>query len=221
MAKLVWDQVGKRTYETGTDRGVYYPRNAQGEYTGGVAWNGLTAVNENPSGAEATDLWADNMKYLTLRSAEQFACTVESYTYPPEFAEANGEKEIVSGVKIGQQSRKSFGFSYRTKIGNDIDGEDHGYKIHLVYGCTASVSSKSYATVNDSPSAITFSHELSTVPVEVDGGKPTATVTIDSTLVDATKLTAFEEILYGNDTDEPRMPLPNEVATLLGEAVSG
>lgn len=216
MAKLVWDQDGQRMYETGTDRGVYYPRDDTGAYKGGVAWNGLTAVNENPSGAEPTDLWADNIKYLTLRSAEQFGATVESYTYPKEFGEANGEKELTAGVKIGQQARKSFGLCYRTKIGNDIDGEDHGYKLHLVYGCTASPSQRSYATVNDSPSAITFSHEISTVPVNVTGGKPTATVEVDSTVVSAAKMAALEEILYGSETEEARLPLPDEVATIIG-----
>lgn len=214
MAELVWDQVGEKTYETGTKKGVLYLIDpTTKEYDNGVAWNGLTAVSENPSGAEATALWADDIKYLNLYSAETFGATVEAYTYPDEFAELDGSKEISTGVTIGQQTRKAFGLSYVTTLGNDTEGNDYGYKIHLVYGAMASPSSKSYATINDSPEAITFSWELTTTPVAVKGLKPTATVVIDSTKVDATKLKAFEKILYGSADAAPRLPLPDEVAS--------
>ncbi len=217
MSKLIWDKIGERFYETGVEKGVLYPYK-NSKYGTGVAWNGLTAVNERPSGAEPNPLYADDIKYLNLMSNEEFAATIEAYTYPDEFAECDGSAEIATGVVIGQQSRIPFGFSYVTKEGNDTDGTNHGYKIHLVYGCQAAPSEKNYATINDSPEAITFSWEVSTTPVAVDGHKPTATVEIDSTKVDATKLAAFEKVLYGDETNEPRLPLPDEIATLLGAA---
>lgn len=219
MSKLVWDQVGERLYETGTKRGVLYPY-ATNAYGKGVAWNGLTAVTESPSGAEATAVYADDIKYLNLRSAEEFGATIEAYTYPDEFAECDGSAYIAPGIKIGQQKRKMFGFSYTTTIGNDTEGDDHGYKIHLVYGATASPSEKSYQTINDSPEAITFSWEVATTPVEVKGFKPTATLEIDSTKVAADKLKALEDILYGTENAEPRLPLPDEVVTLVGEGAT-
>jgi hypothetical protein len=212
--KIVWDKVGERFYETGVDRGVLYPQETGGVYPQGVAWNGLISVTESPSGAEPNPLYADNIKYLNLMSQEDFGATIEAYTYPDEFAACDGSGELAAGVLIGQQYRKSFGLAYRTSLGNDEDGADHGYKIHLIYGGLASPTEKGYQTVNDTPDAITFSWEISTTPVEVTGHKPTASVTIDSTKVDAAKLAAFEAILYGNETTEPRLPLPNEVATL-------
>ena len=218
MAKLVWDQVGQRYYETGTDHGVVYPQDASGAYSTGYAWNGLTGVSESPSGAEPTDLWADNIKYLSIRSAEEFGATIEAYTYPDEFAVLDGSAEIADGVMIGQQTRKSFGFCYRTRIGNDTQFEDHGYKLHLLYGCTVSPSEKAYQTINDSPEAITFSWELTTTPVAVTGYKPTASLVIDSTKFTgdkAAKLAALEAVLYGSDDKEPRLPLPDEVLTLI------
>ena len=218
MSKIVWDQVGEHLYETGVDHGVFYSVDGTGAYTKGVAWNGLTAVTESPSGAEATALYADNIKYLNMTSAEEFAATVEAYTYPDEFAICDGSAELTPGVIIGQQSRKSFGLSYRTNIGNDVNGNDHGYKIHLIYGATAAPSERAYATINDSPEAITFSWELNTTPVAVTGHKPTASLIIDSTKVDATKLTALEDILYGSESEEARMPLPDEVVTIIGTA---
>lgn len=211
MSKLVWDAAGTRLYETGTDRGVLFVQNTNGQYGNGVAWNGLTAVNETPSGAEASAIYADNIKYLSLRSAEEFGGTIEAYTYPDEFAACNGEAELASGVTVGQQKRSPFGLSYRTLIGNDSESNDHGYKIHLVYGATASPSEKAYATVNDSPEAITFSFEFETTPINVEGFKPVALITIDSTKVDAEKLSSFEDIIYGTDSAEPRLPLPVEV----------
>lgn len=223
MSKLVWDAAGERTYETGVDRGVLYPINKSGKYTPGVAWNGLTSVSESPSGAEATALYADNTKYLNLYSAEEFGATIEAYTYPKQFEACDGSAELVTGAIIGQQSRKVFGLCYRTKIGNDVDGEDHGYKLHLIYGCMASPSEKSYSTVNDSPEAITFSWEVTTTPVtiptELGEFKPTATVIVDSTLVEASKLKALEDKLYGTDSAEPELPLPDEVASILGAPV--
>lgn len=218
MSKLVWDKTGERLYETGVDRGVLYVQ-SNGTYPTGVAWNGLTAVTESPSGAEATPLYADNIKYLNLMSAEEFGCTIEAYTYPEEFAECDGSAELAVGVTIGQQARKTFGLSYRTKIGNDAAGDKFGYKLHLIYGGLASPSEKAYASINDSPEAITFSWEVSTTPVSVDGHSPTACITIDSTKVEQTKLAALEEILYGKDGEgasgtEPRLPLPSEIATL-------
>lgn len=213
MSKLVWDKTGERQYENGVDRGVLYLFK-NGAYGNGTVWNGLTAVNESPSGAEASALYADNIKYLNLMSAEEFGASIEAYMYPDEFAECDGSAEIAPGVYAGQQKRCMFGFSYRTKLGNDVDGGDFGYKLHLLYGCLASPSEKGYATENDSPEAITLSWEISTTPVEVPGLKPTSCVTIDSTKVDAEKLAALEAILYGSDDGEARLPLPKELATI-------
>jgi hypothetical protein len=214
MSKLVWDQTGERLYETGVKQGVLYVQEA-GAYPKGVAWNGLTAVTESPSGAEATALYADDIKYLNLMSAEEFGATVEAYTYPDEFAACNGEGELAVGVSIGQQKRKAFGLCYRTALGNDVDGNDHGYKLHLIYGAMAAPSEKAYATINDSPEAITFSWELTTTPVAVNGFKPTASITIDSTKVDGTKLKALEDALYGTESEEAHLPLPDEIATMM------
>ena len=216
MSALVWDQSSERLYETGVDRGVLYPvtNNAYGT---GVAWNGLTAVNESPSGAEPSDIYADNIKYLTLRSAETFGATIEAYTYPDEFAECDGSATVATGVTIGQQTRKSFGLCYRTLVGNDTDGQDHGYKLHLIYGCTASPSEKSYQTVNDSPEAITFSWEVSTTPVNVAGHKPTAQLIVDSTKVDKAKLDTLEAQLYGGENAEPKLPTPAEVIAIFAK----
>ena len=216
--RIEWDLTGERLYETGVDRGVLYPQASNGTYPQGVAWNGLTNVTESPSGAESTPLYADNIKYLNLISAEEFGATVEAYTYPDEFAECNGETALKPGVNIGQQSRKTFGLSYRTKIGNDIDANDHGYKIHIIYGALAAPSEKSYGTINDSPEAITFSWEITTTPVTVTGFKPTALLTIDSTKVDAAKLTSLENILYGSSESDARLPLPDEIATIFNAA---
>lgn len=227
MSKIKWDDTGKRLYETGVKNGVLYPKNSTtGDYDKGVAWNGLTAVTESPSGAEATPLYADNMKYLNLMSAEEFGATIEAYTYPDEFALCDGTAELAKGVNIGQQSRTIFGLSYKTLVGNDVNGTDLGYKLHLVYGAMAAPSEKAYATVNDSPEAITFSWAVTTTPVAVEGFKPTASIVIDSTKADAAKLAALETILYGKDatTDpaspavEPRLPLPDEVKTLMSVA---
>ena len=215
MSKIVWDAVGEHIFETGVRNGVLYLKDAQGAYSTGVAWNGLTSVSESPEGAEPTDLYADDIKYLTLMSAENFKATIEAYTYPDEFAECDGSATIANGVTIGQQSRKPFGLCYRTSIGNDTDGNEHGYKLHIVYGCLASPSEKQYSTINDSPEAITFSWEVSTTPVNVNGKKPTATLIIDSTKVDKSKLTALEAILYGSESVDPRLPLPDEIATLM------
>lgn len=214
MPKLKWDQTGERFYETGVKMGVLYPMEG-GKYPKGVAWNGLTAVTESPSGAEATALYADDIKYLELRSTEEFGATVEAYTYPDEFKECDGSATIGKGVTIGQQPRKAFGLCYRTILGNDTENESHGYKLHLVYGATASPSEKNYQTVNDSPDAVTFSWELSTTPVDVTGYKPTASLEIDSTTVDETKLAAIEKILYGDDTETARLPLPDEILEIL------
>lgn len=220
MSKLVWDQTGERLYETGVSKGVLYPQATGGTYPTGVSWNGLTAVTESPSGAEATPLYADNIKYLNLMSAEEFGATIEAYTYPDEFGACNGEAELVKGVSIGQQARKAFGMSYQTKVGNDVDSEA-GYKIHLIYGALAAPSEKAYATVNDSPEAITFSWEVTTTPVEVTGFKPTATLVVDSTKVEAEKLTALEAILYGSEDKEARLPLPDEVLGIINGTVQG
>ena len=217
MAKITWDQTGEKIYETGVDHGVLYPQ-VSGAYPKGVAWNGLINVSENPSGAEPSPIYADNIKYVNLMSAEEFGATVEAYTYPDEFAACDGSKSLAEGVYIGQQSRTPFGMCYRTKIGNDVNGEDYGYKLHLIYGALASPSEKAYATVNDSPEAITFSWELSTTPVNVTGGKPTASLTIDSTKADSAKLKALEAILYGGESEEARLPLPDEIATLFSTA---
>lgn len=215
MAKITWDDTGKRIYETGVKMGVLYPQADGGTYPQGVAWNGLTAVTESPSGAEPTPLYADDIKYLTLMSAEEFGATIEAYTYPDEFAECDGSAELVTGVTIGQQPRKAFGMSYRTVIGNDIKNNNYGYKIHLIYGALAAPSEKAYATINDSPEAITFSWEVSTTPVAVEGFNPTASLIIDSTKVDSEKLAALEAALYGSESEEARLPLPNEVAQIL------
>lgn len=215
MSKIVWDAIGEHTFETGVRNGVLYLKDAQGDYNTGVAWNGLTSVSESPEGAEPTDLYADDTKYLTLMSAENFKATIEAYTYPVEFEECDGSATIAKGVVIGQQSRKPFGLCYRTAIGNDTDGNEHGYKLHIVYGCQASPSEKQYSTINDSPEAITFSWEVNTTPVNVTGKKPAATLIIDSTKADKAKLTALEAILYGSESTEPRLPLPDEIATLM------
>ncbi len=216
--KLEWDKSGEHLFETGVDRGVLYPQAADGTYPKGVAWNGLTSVSESPSGADANALWADNIKYLNLYSAEEFGATIEAYTYPDEFAELDGSAEIAPGAMIGQQNRKAFGLCYRTVLGNDIQGNDYGYKIHIIYGAQASPSEKSYETINDSPDAITFSWELNTTPVPVAGHKPTASIVIDSTKCDATKLATLEEILYGTagqSGTDARLPLPAEVISTL------
>lgn len=218
MSKIVWDAVGEHIFETGVRNGVLYLKDENGAYNTGVAWNGLTSVSESPEGAEPTDLYADDIKYLTLMSAENFKATIEAYTYPVEFEECDGSATIANGVVIGQQARKPFGLCYRTAIGNDTDGNEHGYKLHIVYGCQASPSEKQYSTINDSPEAITFSWEVSTTPVNVTGKKPTATLIIDSTKADKAKLTALEEILYGSESKEPRLPLPDEIATLMTAA---
>lgn len=222
MSKLIWDQSGERFYETGVKQGVLYPQ-VSGAYPKGVAWNGLTAVTESPSGAEATALYADDTKYLSLYSAEEFGATIEAYTYPDEFAKCDGSASLTAGVTVGQQTRQAFGLCYRTTLGNDTEMNDYGYKLHIIYGAMASPSEKAYATINDSPEAITFSWEVTTTPVNVTGFKPTATITIDSTKVNAAKLTALEEILYGkdptttdgNDGVEPRLPLPDEIMSLM------
>lgn len=220
MAKLVWDETGKRLYETGVSQGVLYPQSG-GTYPNGVAWNGLTAVTESPSGAEATPLYADNIKYLNLFSAEEFGATIEAYTYPDEFMACDGSAQIAKGAYIGQQNRKQFGMCYKTLLGNDVDANDHGYKLHIIYGAMASPSEKAYATVNDSPEAITFSWEVTTTPVNVTGYEPTASIVINSTKCDPTKLADLEEILYGSAEEEPRLPLPNEIVTVLGAANAG
>lgn len=218
MAKLVWDKAGEHFYETGVDHGVLYVQES-GAYPQGVAWNGLTSVSESPSGAEANAVYADNIKYLSLMSAEEFGATIEAYTYPEEFEQCDGSASLVEGVTIGQQARKTFGLCYRTKIGNDVDLDEHGYKIHIIYGATASPSEKGYQTISDSPEAITFSWEVSTVPVNVTGMKPTASLVIDSTKADPTKLQQLEKILYGGDDgDGPRLPLPDEIKTLMTAA---
>lgn len=218
MSKLVWDQTGERFYETGVKKGVLYPQAAGGTYPKGVAWNGLTAVTESPSGAEATPLYADDIKYLNLMSVEEFGATIEAYTYPDEFAACDGSAEIADGVTIGQQPRTAFGMSYVTTLGNDTEGNKHGYKIHIIYGATAAPSEKAYATINDSPEAITFSWEVTTTPVSVTGHEPTASVVIDSTKVDPTKLAALEAILYGSESQEARLPLPDEIVSTVGAA---
>ena len=222
MAKIVWDATGERLFETGVDHGVIYPQATGGTYPKGAAWNGLTAVTESPSGAEPTPLYADNIKYLTLMSVEEFAFTIEAYMYPDEFAECNGEGTLAKGVIIGQQKRKTFGLSYRSLIGNDVDGDSHGYKLHLVYGALAAPSEMARSTVNDTPEASTMSWECSTTPVSVANFKPTAHIVIDSTKADPIKLKELENILYGSDSEstESRLPLPDEVASLMGEAAA-
>jgi hypothetical protein len=218
MAKLVWDQTGERLYETGVKQGVLYVMDNTGKYPTGVVWNGLTAVTESPSGAEATPLYADDIKYLNLVSAEEFGATIEAYTYPDEFMECDGSASLVEGVYIGQQPRKTFGLCYRTTLGNDVDNNSYGYKLHLIYGALAAPSEKAYATINDSPEAITFSWEVSTTPVNVTGHKPTASLVIDSTKVDEVKMQALEAVLYGSESEEARLPLPDEVKTILTAA---
>lgn len=212
---LTWDDAGKRFYETGVKKGVLYVQSSSGTYPTGVAWNGLTAVTESPSGAEPTDLYADDIKYLSIRSAETFGATVEAYTYPDEFGQCDGSAEAATGVKIGQQTRKAFGLCYTTTVGNDIDGNDHGYIIHLLYGCTASPSEKAYSTINDSPEAITFSWEITTTPVAVTGYKPTSCITIDSRTADPTKLAALEKKLFGDTAADASLPLPDEVIEMM------
>lgn len=218
MSRLVWDKTGDRLYETGVKQCVLYPQ-VSGAYPKGVAWNGITSVTESPSGAEPSPLYADDIKYLNLMSTEEFGASIEAYMYPEEFEACDGSAEIAPGVSIGQQKRQSFGLCYRTIIGNDTESNEHGYKLHIIYGALAAPSEKAYATVNDSPEAITFSWELSTTPVNVTGGNPTASLTIDSTKVDAEKLKALEDILYGSETEStgPRLPLPDEIATLMKE----
>ena len=222
MAKLVWDKSSERLYETGVKNGVLYVQGTGGTYPKGVAWNGLTAVTESPSGAEPTPLYADDIKYLNLLSTEEFGATIEAYTYPDEFAECDGSKSLAAGVYIGQQARKTFGMCYKTTLGNDTEGNDHGYKLHIIYGALAAPSEKAYETINDSPEAITFSWEISTTPVNVKGSKPTATIVIDSTKANPEKLAALEVILFGADAPngegtgtDPRLPLPDEIATLM------
>lgn len=219
MSKLAWDLAGTRKFETGVSKGVLYPLNAAGAYTPGVAWNGLTGVTESPSGAEPSDFYADDIKYASMRSAEEFGATIEAYTYPDEFAICDGSAEVATGVVIGQQERKTFGFCYRTVVGDDGDN-NRGYKLHLIYGCTASPSERGYQTINDSPDAIQFSWELNTTPVNVTGHKPTACITIDSTKANAAKLAALEDILYGTAMADPRLPLPDEIASLMGSSAA-
>lgn len=218
MAELVWDQEGKRTYETGVSKAVLFPMGDNGEYSDGVAWSGITGITESPSGAEATALYADNIKYLNLVSAEELGATIEAYTYPDEFAECDGSASLVDGVTIGQQDRKTFALCYSTIIGNDTKSNGYGEKIHILYGCLAAPSEKSFATVNDSPEAITFSWEVKTTPVNVAGHKPTALITIDTTKVDPEKLAAFKEYIYGSTSGTSKCPLPDKVAELLGAA---
>ena len=215
MAKIKWDETGEKIYETGVKNGVLYLPDESGQYVKGVAWNGLTAVTESPSGAESTPLYADDIKYVELQSAEDFGATLECYTYPDEFAECDGSAEVTPGVIIGQQNRKTFGLCYRTTLGNDVKGNEYGYKLHLIYGAKAAPSEKSYSTINDSPEAITFSYEITTTPVNVTGHKPTASLTINSTKVDPTKLQQLEALLYGDESAEAKLPLPDEVINLL------
>ena len=221
MAKLVWDKTGERFYETGVKNCALYVRDSAGTYPKGVPWNGITAITESPSGAEATPLYADDIKYLNLISNEEFGATVEAYTYPAEFAACDGSAELTKGVKIGQQPRKSFGLAYKTTLGNDVDNNDYGYKLHLIYGCLAAPSEKAYATINDSPEAITFSWEITTTPVEVKGFKPTSHIEINSKEVDASKLATLEAKLFGATETEATLPLPDEVATILGAVAAG
>lgn len=220
MSKLVWDQTGERKYETGVKMGVLYPLSEVGAYDKGVAWNGLTAVTESPSGAESNPLYADDIKYLDLRSVEEFGGTIEAYMFPDEFAECDGSASLADGVSIGQQKRKTFGLCYRTVLGNDILGDDYGYKLHIVYGAVVAPSERAYSTINDSPEPITMSWEFSTTPVAVEGFKPTAHLEIDSTKANKEKLAALEAILYGADDTNARLPLPNEIATLMKTEVA-
>ena len=215
MAKLVWDQAGQKFFETGVSNGVLYVSDGQGGYLKGVAWNGLTSVAENPSGAESNPVYADNIKYLNIISAEEFGATIEAYTYPDDFMECDGSAQVVAGVNIGQQARKSFGISYRTRVGNDVAGDNLGYKIHVIYNCQAAPSGKTYSTVNESPEAITFSWEVTTTPVPVEGFRPTATVVFDSTKLDAGKMAAVENALYGGTSSEPGLPSIEELLALV------
>lgn len=215
---LVWDKTGERLYETGVSKCALYPQSTDGSYPLGVAWNGITAVNKNPSGAEATALYADNIKYMSILSTEEFAATIEAYMYPDEFAECDGSAELLKGVKIGQQKRKAFGLAYRTELGNDVEGTDLGYKLNLIYGALAAPSDESNSSVNGTPEAKTFSWSVSTTPVNVAGRKPTATVEIDSTKVDPKKMAAIEKVLYGDENADPRLPLPDEIKSIM-EAV--
>lgn len=216
MSKIIFDNTGEKIYETGVDHCVLYVRDGNA-YQTGVAWNGITAINENPSGAEATPIYADNIKYLNIVSGEDFGATIEAYTYPDEFTECDGSAEIVAGVKIGQQTRKPFALCYRTLIGNDVAGTGHGYKLHFIYNAQAAVSAKNYKTINESPEAMSFSWEISTTPEVVEGFKPTATVTVDSTKVDAEKLKALEDKIYGSESSEPTMPTISEIVSLLSK----
>ena len=221
MSKIEWDKNGERLFETGVKNAVVYPMNSTTKkYDTGYAWNGVTGITESPEGAEATALYADNIKYLNLYSAEEFKATLEAYMYPPAFETLDGTAEIATGVNIGQQKRGVFGLSYRTEIGSDLDGNSHGYKLHLIYGCQASPSEKGFSTINDSPEAISFSWELTTTPVNVTGKTPTALVTIDSTKIDAKALEAIEAKLYGTDDVEPYLPLPDEIVEIVNAAVA-
>lgn len=215
MAKLEFNSIGSRLFETGVKKGVLYVMGDGGTYENGVVWNGLTAVTEKPSGAEPTNLYADDVKYVVLYGAEEFEATIEAYTYPEEFEQCDGSATLVEGANVGQQSRKTFGFCYTTSLGNDVRGQDFGYKIHIIYGCIAKPSEKSYSTINDSPEAVTFSWDVSTVPVPVSGMKPTATVVVDSTRVSSTNLKKLEDKLYGTNEAEATLPLPDEIKTLL------
>ena len=212
---LVWDKTGERTYETGVNNVALYVMNDEGSYGAGIAWNGVTGITESPSGAETTPLYADDIKYLTLLSAEEYGITIEAYGSPEEFDACDGTAELSTGVTIGQQSRKKFGLAYKTRLGNDVKGTDYGYKLHIVYGALASPSEKGHSTINDSPEAITFSWTVNTTPVSVEGFKPTASLVIDSTKVDKAKLSKLEDVLYGSDSADPRLPLPNEIVTIL------
>lgn len=220
MAKLIWDEAGKRLYETGVKKGVLYVQKS-GAYEKGVAWNGLISVTESPSGAESNPLYADDIKYLNLLSTEEFGATIEAYMYPDEFAECDGSAELVAGVTIGQQTRNTFGMAYQTVVGNDTDLNNHGYKIHLIYGALAAPSEKAYSTINDSPEAVTLSWEITTTPVEVEGYKPTASLIIDSTKVDKDKLALLEAKLFGSDDEEPTLLLPNEVLEIVNGTTAG
>lgn len=215
MARLVWDEVGSRFFETGVKNGVLYVQNDEGGYNKGVVWNGLTAVTESPSGAEETPLYADDIKYVVFYSNEEFGATIEAYTYPEEFEQCDGSAELIEGVKVGQQARRSFALVYRTALGNDIQGQDAGYKLHIIYGAKAAPSEKAYATVNDSPEAVTFSWEVSTVPVNVSGLKPTSTVVIDSTKCNPEVLAEIEKVLFGSEDQEARLLLPDEIKGLM------
>ncbi len=215
MSKIIWDAIGERTFETGVTQGVLYPRIADGTYPLGVAWNGLTGVTESPTGAEPTPMYADNIKYLNLLSVEAFGATIEAYTYPDEFGACDGSASPATGISIGQQKRDTFGMCYKTAVGNDVDGSDHAYKLHLIYGATASPSEKAYASINETPEAITFSWEITTIPLPVAGFKPTASLVIDSRTTDPTKLAALELLLYGDTAVDPVLLTPNEVVAII------